>query len=421
MSRQSRRDRVQAPALQARRSRGPLATGRFGIAAAILVALLSMAPAVRAGELLGPLVQQLEPKGFTVLWSWADAEGKLVDAPAPEMALRVLGPNALPQGQFPVERVDGRYQATARGLLPGKRYDFELVADPRGKGEVFARGSARTSPPEEDGFRLLVLGDSGDGSAGQLELARGMSKEHPDVILHVGDLYYGEGLLESKPSHFFTPYREILSRAGFYFALGNHEYMEGGKTPALESFLLPKNGPEKGRPEGDYWFDYGCARFVVLDSNRPKNELAEVTAPWLDRVLSEAGDRWTIVAFHHPVFTHAGHHRTYRVLQTIVPVLDRHAVNLVFCGHNHLYERTYPVRAGKVAEDGCGTVYITTGAGGSEIYPAKPNPPEYLAKQYDAEHTYTVVSVSKDEIHIAERNPAGAVVDEATVRRCQSR
>lgn len=42
---------------------------------------------------------------------------------------------------------------------------------------------------------------------------------------------------------------------------------------------------------------------------------------------------------------------------------------VVFNGHEHLYQRTLPVRDGIIAEDGQGTVYVTSGGGGAGLYP----------------------------------------------------
>ncbi len=56
-----------------------------------------------------------------------------------------------------------------------------------------------------------------------------------------------------------------------------------------------------------------------------------------------------------------------------MPILDRYEANLVFNGHEHSYQRTWPLRNGEVVEADSGTVYITTGGGGSFVYPVRPS------------------------------------------------
>jgi hypothetical protein len=49
------------------------------------------------------------------------------------------------------------------------------------------------------------------------------------------------------------------------------------------------------------------------------------------------------------------------VREDLEPVFARHGVDLVFSGHDHVYERTVPIR---------GVTYVVSGGGGRRLYPA---------------------------------------------------
>ncbi|MFH1212787.1 MAG: metallophosphoesterase, partial [Candidatus Neomarinimicrobiota bacterium] len=82
-------------------------------------------------------------------------------------------------------------------------------------------------------------------------------------------------------------------------------------------------------------------------------------AVWLDSLLARNPNRWTIVAFHHPLYS-MGHIRDDRQTRdAFLPIFDKYQVDLVLSGHDHVYSRTYPLRAGKIAaKKQKGTVYV---------------------------------------------------------------
>ncbi|HNQ21612.1 MAG TPA: metallophosphoesterase [Phycisphaerae bacterium] len=367
---------------------------------------------VLATELLGPVVQAPTPDSFSVIWSSVQAAAHAADET--RFALRVLDDEGGVVGAFPAECSDGRCLAEADGLAPGVRYRYEVVSTVDG-GEVtaiLAAGSARTSPPRGNPFEFLAFGDNGPGRESQHALARVMARFSPDLIVHTGDLIFADGALEGYPDRFYEPYAPLLARAAFYMTLGNHDYARDERAPVLDTLILPANGPPDQPAERNYWFDYGDVRFVCIDSNAPSAQVAGSVVPWLEEVLAEAGARWKIVWFHRPIYTHAFHLPAGALRDAVAPVFDRYGVHLVLCGHNHLYERSYPIRAGKPVPEGEGTVYITTGASGQHRYKARPFRPAYMAMQVDSQFSFTVVDVGPDSLCLRQIGERGEVLDE---------
>lgn len=326
-----------------------------------------------------------------------------------------------------VEEADGRYVGEIKGIRPGATYEYEVF----NAGMLGRR--VRVSGPHEykspaargTGFRFIAFGDSGVGGNTQSIVANLMAAENPDVVIHTGDLIYPAGASESYPLNFYEPNASMLSSVPFMPTLGNHDVATDKGGPLLREFVLPDNGPAGIEAERNYYFDFGDARFVALDTN-PTNqggaisadEMATVVAPWVRKVLSETDARWKFVYFHQPFYTgsqHAAEGAAY-VKNAFAKVFETCGVDVVFCGHNHLYERTAPIVDDKIVDEGKGVVYITTGAGGAQRYPEILPPPEYIRHFNDKVFSFTRVDVTPDQITIRQLDENGKTLDEYVIR-----
>jgi len=374
--------------------------------------LLAADYATRPALLAGPLLQKVETDGFTVVW-WTTRPS--------DGALEVV------QGGRIVRRVPGAAQANRRMLATVTGLDrsddlaYRIVHRSWiGRRHTMAAGRGRLAKRPEEPLRFIAFGDSGSGKAPQYELGAAMPDFKPDLVIHTGDLVYPAGRWSDYGPRFFLPYRELIQDAPFYPCLGNHDLKTDGGKPLLSTFELPANGPTDLPHGSNYWFDCGPARFVAINSCEPPWTLKERIAPWLENVLASAGARWRFVFFHNPPYTGSRHHPDARVEEALVPVMEQNGVDVVFCGHNHLYERTKPIRGGRVVPDGEGICYIVTGAGGGGLYAERDDRPDYIAvftKDDDAGYGFTVVDLSPEALHLRQINRLGQVVDDWTCAR----
>ena len=157
---------------------------------------------------------------------------------------------------------------------------------------------------------------------------------------------------------------------------GNHEYDEKSReeigrdsSPSITGhwraqFALPQNGP-KGLEETAYFVDYQGARIISLNSN----EGLEKQADWLHEILGRNPNRWTVITFHHPIYSSAKERDNAQIRQLWQPIFDKYHVDLVLQGHDHTYARTglQTASAGdsstSAANPGSGTVYVNSVAG----------------------------------------------------------
>jgi 3',5'-cyclic AMP phosphodiesterase CpdA len=157
----------------------------------------------------------------------------------------------------------------------------------------------------------------------------------------------------------------------------------------------------------------------VVDSNLDEAALRDHVAPWLAEVLGEPDARWKFVVFHHPPYTGGAYQPDERIQRTLVPVFEATGVDIVFNGHDHMYERTHPIRNGEAAEDGDGVVYVVSGAGGARLYEALPidQRPPYLAALYNETHSFTKVSISGNQLTLEQIALGGETVDQWTFQK----
>lgn len=201
-------------------------------------------------------------------------------------------------------------------------------------------------------LRFLAIGDFGSGSAEQYAIAHRMCKvltnrtfQH---VVTVGDNVYDEGHPDRFEEVFFRPYRCLLDGGvRFHAVLGNHDIRTDGGRPELEE-------PAFGMKARNYVWRAGGVRFVMANSNN-------FNFDWLRRALvAEAGDRWTVVVFHHPVYASGVYGPTPGLRPRLPRMFRNHGVDLVLNGHEHHYEVSKELR---------GIRYVVTGGGGASVRP----------------------------------------------------
>jgi len=336
-----------------RSPRSPLArsTQRLAIAAVILAVVAAASPALAASITRGPYLQLLTTQSVTIVWN--------TDAPAAcSLAIGPVGGSGVIIGG-PTGTVCA---IPVTGLSPGTSYSYTPLADslPLAAESVFTTDDPRAP------FSFLVVGDSGCGCGPQYAVRDTMAKIPEDFILHTGDMIYETGDPADFNPEFFVPYAPLIRQLVFWPVLGNHDVETSAGAPWRDAFYTPANNP--AATENYFSFDFGNAHVVVVDSNQSTSP-GSPQYVFLDHELAASTAVWKFVAFHHTIYSSGAHGSNLAIQANLVPLFDKHAVDIVFMGHDHDYERTKPLRANQVVAPGSGTVYITTGGGGRELRP----------------------------------------------------
>jgi len=355
----------------------------------------------------GPLIQMVTSDGFRVVWWYPSAEKGSVQVSCRDDDTLMT---------FYAHKKNSRFEAVATGLLPGLTYDYKIfIKDSKGEKTFWEEGTIKTAGQERDLFSFMVFGDSGGGKQKQYQLAEVMKDYPVDLILHVGDLVYPSGKIKDYRNKFFMPYKNILQTTPIYPVLGNHDIKTKNGKPFLDTFSLPDNGPTGIEPERCYWFSYSNALFVGIDSTLDEDILEEHVSPWLLDVLDTSDAMWKFVYFHHPPYSSNSGYESNKIRDVLVPVIEEGDVDIVFCGHDHNYERTLPILNGRV-NNISGVVYIVTGAGGKSLRPRKHENP-YSTVFNNESYSFTHLEIDGTILRLNQINEQDENIDEYRIEK----
>lgn len=271
-------------------------------------------------------------------------------------------------------------------LFPDTLYTYRVVAG----AETTAAFTFRTLPARArtgaaaPPVTFVVYGDNRSRPEWHHRvLERIRSGPRPLFVLNTGDLVENGPDSLGWHTEFFAPGAALFAEVPVLAVPGNHELDRSRRPRALarwwvDNLTLPANGTEHGE---DRWWSLragGCL-LIGLDSTEPE---APGQREWLAATLAAAGpDEFVIVACHHPLYAAGGHDSDQRTRAAWRRLLDSRRVDVVFCGHNHFYQRSWPLRAGTVVSRrpsqyraGLGTIHCVAGGGGAPLYSPEPAP-----------------------------------------------
>ncbi len=287
---------------------------------------------------MGPYVQNVTPTSMVLMWQTTLPVGS-----------HIAYWSATQDMQYAIDPLPKTHHETClKNLEPDTQYTYLVLSDSE---EIF-ESTFKTAPNSEQSFRFVAYGDSRSNPAVHETVVNAIIRNHPDIVLHTGDLVGVGEKQESWWPEFFEPARSLMHHTPVFPILGNHEYFYSGRSWFSSLFALPNN-------EQWFAFTYGNVRFIGLDTNVSFYP-GSVQYRWLESELtSEAYQQstWQIVYFHHPAFTASVYRDDPDVKQHLVPLFEDGEVDLVFSGHSHAYEH-YAVN---------GIHYIVTGGGGTRL------------------------------------------------------
>lgn len=210
-----------------------------------------------------------------------------------------------------------------------------------------------------DSVRLAVLGDNGSGGRQAMAVADRMAHTYVrspfgHVVL-LGDICYYGSLAKRFDDVFHRPFKPLIDAGvGFELAIGNHDDAIRRSTASIEE--IQEELRALGTPGLYYSTRHGPVDLFMIDSSVPglRGPAADEQLAWLDAALASARGRWRIVAMHHPAYSSGLHGSSRDVREVVVPILERHRVDLALAGHDHDYERTHPIE---------GISYVVSGGG----------------------------------------------------------
>ncbi len=287
-------------------------------------------------------------------------------------------------------------------------YQAVLVGDP----QIGASGS--NGQGTEDDTDIAVNTYAWNKTLNQALGENGIA-QNASFILSAGDQidYSDDNYTIREQEYAGYLYPEVLRNVPVATTIGNHE----SKGDDYSYHYNNPNASELGSTEsgGDYYYSYGDALYIVLNSNNRNVEEHRKLMQQAEESHKDA--KWKIVMFHHDIYGAGSPHSdvdgaNLRIL--FAPLMDEFDVDVCLTGHDHSYARTYQILDGKVidtegVEEGAsnavnpeGTLYIAAGsATGSKFYTLNTTKQYYLAERSNTPiPTFSTIDVSADELTI---------------------
>jgi hypothetical protein len=195
------------------------------------------------------------------------------------------------------------------------------------------------------------------------------------VWIWLGDNVYDDGTDSEYQSKVFglSGFSDVFNWLPFYPTPGNHDYnevwrestffgipysnidLEDHEGPYYDIVDVPEQAEAGGVPsqlEVFYSFDHGNTHFLSLNSEvydflNTSDGIDRMKA-WIEQDLLENDKLWTVAYFHQPPYSKGSHDSDgllelviKAMRERVVPLLEEFDIDLVVCGHSHVYERSH--------------------------------------------------------------------------------
>jgi Purple acid Phosphatase, N-terminal domain/Calcineurin-like phosphoesterase len=288
------------------------------------------------------------------------------------------------------------YHARLSGLEPDTSYRYSITADNDGRRHDPFSAEFRTAPMGRRPFRWTSFGDlatpntSWTLSSPQSYYAVGAVEQFAPLFhLINGDLCYANLNTASQPAvwaDFGKNVERSAARRPWMPCPGNHEIEFGNGEHGLDAYLTRYTLPDNQSRFRGCWYAFrvGSVLFISLSADdviyqdsgaflagphplipAPSTGNAPIEpgtsiylhgysqgeqTRWLEHTLQTASTDtsldWIVVQMHQDALSSArnGNGSDRGIREAWLPLFDRYGVDLVLCGHDHDYERSWPVR-----------------------------------------------------------------------------
>lgn len=294
------------------------------------------------------------------------------------------------------------HKVTLTGLLPSTKYFYSAGGYDK---EETLHFMTLPAPGEGEGETIMygIVGDLGQTAFSKSTLRHIARNSKVRGIIHAGDLSYANcnQPLWDEYGRIIEP---VSQRMPWMVSVGNHEIewadgdegenlfksvesrfpMPQVKPATFGKITYPENLPKRGlscTPSAFstnydygiayYSYDSGLAHMIHLNCYSEVGPESE-QYKWLEsdlKSLDRTKTPWVFVIEHCPWYnsneSHQNEEQTIAMKDSMEDLFYNYDVNVVFAGHVHAYERSYPVYKDKI-DSNKGVVYINIGDGGNK-------------------------------------------------------
>jgi len=177
-----------------------------------------------------------------------------------------------------------------------------------------------SGPRFPDNAKIAILGDWGTGDDAARGVLKQIAAKNPDVVIHLGDVYYS-GTEQEFKDYFYPVWRDELGlanvpwggkpadpnrRPSTFTLAGNHDMYAGGAPYYTVLDML-------GQPASYFCLRNSRWQFIALDTGLHDSDptaagknvtfLESTEVDWLKHKMATAGGRKTVLLSHHQLYT----------------------------------------------------------------------------------------------------------------------
>ena len=315
-------------------------------------------------------------------------------------------------------------------LSPNTTYYYRVG----GSGEWSDIFSFSTLEENPETITIGALADHGTSSNAE-ETTANMANDVFDLVIHPGDISYannagaGNGWGDNTVwDEYQNQIETVASKYPHMYSPGNHE--EDDDPYGFDAYESRFYNP--GPNSFWYSFDYEFIHFISVSSEHDYDP-GSTQHNWLQSDLETANNNrenvpWIVFFAHRPMYSSngdgSGHGSEIEFRDAMESLLYQYDVDLAIYGHDHHYERTYPVfeenvlstSSGNISDpyyNPPGPIHIVQGNAGRSIYDGLEDPQPNWSAYRELSYGYTKFDVTKDSLHfIFIRNDDGSIGDE---------
>ncbi len=204
-----------------------------------------------------------------------------------------------------------------------------------------------------DPAKVAIVGDWGTGQNGARKLLESIAAKKPDVVIHLGDVYYS-GTENEVKNYFYAIWQQVLglpevawgeapadtkARPATFHLAGNHDMYAGGAPYYTVIKML-------GQPASYFCLRNKHWQFIAIDTGLHDSDpilegsetvLEDTEVAWVKDKVANAGGRKTVLLSHHQLFSRfdaiAGKPVNERLLAQLKDILPQ--VTVWLWGHEH--------------------------------------------------------------------------------------
>jgi hypothetical protein len=171
----------------------------------------------------------------------------------------------------------------------------------------------------KDNARVALIADAGTGTPEAIALLEQVAAHQPDVVIHLGDIYYS-GTQDECQKYFLDPCNQVFGRAArplpVFTMTGNHDMYCGGEGFywLIDQLNQPPLAPPGQAQLASFFalrssgwqllaMDTGLHDSDVFDVATDETFLENAELAWHAHWLDNAGGRRTILLSHHQLFS----------------------------------------------------------------------------------------------------------------------